>query len=254
VLDQRRLRQLFTLQGEAGELHPLTDACRQHVLRRAAELLDAAAGCLILSGDGTPDGEGRVVDAVTYNFDGVTRPAFQPLLDLGCTFHPVVNEMMRVHANETAVEVSHEIISRRAWYESPYYCDHVRQIGFDESIVSTHATGRRYITQGFGFFRERGQRQFTDDDKLLLQLIEFGLGGYVHRPLDSLHDDARLSPRERDVLRLLLEGLSDKEIAARLAISRHTVNQRTKRVFTIFGVHSRIELLARYLRRPTTDR
>jgi DNA-binding CsgD family transcriptional regulator len=252
MFEQRRLRQLFVLQGEASELRALTVECRQHVVKRAAELLDAAAGCLIVTGDGSPGGMGRVVDAVTYNFDGVTRPAFQPLLDWGSTYHPAVNAMMRAHENETAVEVSRELISRRAWYESPYYCDHVRQIGFDESIISTHATGRPSVVQGFGFFRERGQQGFTDDDKVMLQLIELGLGSYVHRPVGSPDDGVRMSPRERDVFRLLLDGLSDKEIAARLTISRHTVNQRIKRLFTIFGVHSRIELLARHLRGAPT--
>ena len=58
-----------------------------------------------------------------------------------------------------------------------------------------------------------------------------------------------LSPRERETLALLLAGLSDKEIAARLGISRHTVNEYTKSIYGRFGVHSRGSLLAHLLRR-----
>jgi DNA-binding CsgD family transcriptional regulator len=57
-----------------------------------------------------------------------------------------------------------------------------------------------------------------------------------------------LSPRESDVLRLLLAGLSDKEIGASLSISHHTVNEHTKRIYRHLNVHSRAALIARYSR------
>jgi DNA-binding CsgD family transcriptional regulator len=53
----------------------------------------------------------------------------------------------------------------------------------------------------------------------------------------------------RQVLRCLLEGDGDKQIAARLGLSPHTVNQYAKAVFQHFGVRSRAELLARWVRR-----
>jgi DNA-binding CsgD family transcriptional regulator len=46
-----------------------------------------------------------------------------------------------------------------------------------------------------------------------------------------------------------LEGDSDKQIAKRLGISVHTVNQQAKSIFHYFGVSSRPELLARWVRR-----
>jgi DNA-binding CsgD family transcriptional regulator len=60
---------------------------------------------------------------------------------------------------------------------------------------------------------------------------------------------ADLSPRLRQVLRRLLEGDSDKQIAARLRISWYTVNQYTKIVYRHFGVQGRAELLARWVKR-----
>lgn len=58
-----------------------------------------------------------------------------------------------------------------------------------------------------------------------------------------------LSPREKQTLCLLLGGLTDKEIAGRLGISRYTVNQYTKAIYVCFEVHSRGSLLAQLLRR-----
>jgi DNA-binding CsgD family transcriptional regulator len=250
MLESSHLRRLFELQGEARELGRLTDECRRHVLGATAELLGAAGGCLVLSDEAGPGKRGQILDAVTHNFDGVTKGAFQPLLDHGSAFHPLVARMFEITegTNDIAVESSRGILSRRDWYESPYYCDYVRQIGFDESIISIFPAELPGVKHGFGFFRERGRRPFTDEDKQLLQLIEFGLRDYVHRPPSA--EGPHLSPRERQVLALLLDGLADKEIASRLEISRHNVNQRIKRLFSVFQAHSRAELMARQLRRP----
>ena len=48
-----------------------------------------------------------------------------------------------------------------------------------------------------------------------------------------------LTPREREVLRLLVEGLSDKEIAAALGISRATVSDHASAIRAKLGVPSR---------------
>lgn len=57
-----------------------------------------------------------------------------------------------------------------------------------------------------------------------------------------------LSPRERDVLRLLADGRSDPEIAATLFVSRRTVATHVERVFRKLGVHSRAAASARAVR------
>lgn len=51
-----------------------------------------------------------------------------------------------------------------------------------------------------------------------------------------------LTPRERDVADLVAEGLTDGEIAERLNISRHTVNQHVKRTYQKLDVRNRVGL------------
>lgn len=58
----------------------------------------------------------------------------------------------------------------------------------------------------------------------------------------------QLSPRETDVVRLVVEGSSNDEIGARLGISSRTVESHLRRLFERIGVASRTELAARALR------
>jgi DNA-binding CsgD family transcriptional regulator len=58
-----------------------------------------------------------------------------------------------------------------------------------------------------------------------------------------------LSPRQSQTLDLLLAGDGEKQIAAKLKLSRHTVHDYVKGVYRCFGVNSRAELLARWVRK-----
>jgi DNA-binding CsgD family transcriptional regulator len=56
-----------------------------------------------------------------------------------------------------------------------------------------------------------------------------------------------LSPRMRQTLERLLAGDSEKQIASRLGLSRHTVHVYVKAVYKGFAVSSRGELLAKFV-------
>jgi len=53
--------------------------------------------------------------------------------------------------------------------------------------------------------------------------------------------DQTLTPREIEVLRMVAEGLGNKEIASRLGISDHTVKFHISSIFAKLGASSRTE-------------
>jgi len=52
----------------------------------------------------------------------------------------------------------------------------------------------------------------------------------------------RLTPREGDVVRLLAEGLSTREISQRLVLTEHTIRNYVCNIYDKLGVSSRVEL------------
>ena len=61
-------------------------------------------------------------------------------------------------------------------------------------------------------------------------------------------EGAALTPRELDVLRLVAQGLGNKEIAADLDLSAHTVKYHLASVLAKLGVRSRTEAVSRGIR------
>lgn len=74
--------------------------------------------------------------------------------------------------------------------------------------------------------------------------VELRAGGRRLRPFAGSEWQG-LSEREREVGHLLLEGLTNGEIAARLYLSPHTVRVHVSRVLAAFGAASRFALAAR---------
>ena len=61
-----------------------------------------------------------------------------------------------------------------------------------------------------------------------------------HRPMPTLTRHTRtVTPRQRDVLRLIAEGRTTAEIADELGLSVFTVKNYVERTFSRLGVYSR---------------
>ncbi|GAA4003897.1 response regulator transcription factor [Hymenobacter fastidiosus] len=67
------------------------------------------------------------------------------------------------------------------------------------------------------------------------------------RPTPTTHSNL-LTPRERQVLQGITDGLSDKEISLRLDLSTLTVRTHVKHIYRKMQVNSRTQLLSQHLR------
>jgi two-component system NarL family response regulator len=68
------------------------------------------------------------------------------------------------------------------------------------------------------------------------------------RIVDHMEQDD-LSPREREVVQLMFEGHSNREMASKLGISEHTVNVHVHNVMEKLGASRRTEAIAAALRK-----
>ena len=57
-------------------------------------------------------------------------------------------------------------------------------------------------------------------------------------------DSVRMTPREREVINLIAEGLGNKEIAARLHIATHTVKSHVRNIMEKLTLHTRLQIAA----------
>jgi two-component system nitrate/nitrite response regulator NarL len=76
-----------------------------------------------------------------------------------------------------------------------------------------------------------------------LVVVEEAFASSLARPRPRAELSEPLTPREREVLDLLVEGLSNKGIAARLGISEHTAKFHVNAILGKLGAQSRSEAI-----------
>lgn len=88
------------------------------------------------------------------------------------------------------------------------------------------------------------------DSSAVVDAIERFLDGLPQRPPTAARTPAELTAREREVLTLVAEGLTDAQIADRLVLSSHTVHRHVANARTKLGVPSRAAAAAWVLTHP----
>lgn len=66
----------------------------------------------------------------------------------------------------------------------------------------------------------------------------------VSRSPAKAMESVRMTPRERQIINLIAEGLSNKEIAARLHVATHTVKSHVRNVMEKLALHTRLQIAA----------
>ncbi|NOZ70847.1 MAG: response regulator [Chloroflexi bacterium] len=104
-------------------------------------------------------------------------------------------------------------------------------------IATPHQIEDIYSTYSIHAFLEKQ----SFDRRAFRQLVEAALASAPGPPL------AQLTPREGEVLELLAQGLTNKEIAQQLVISPNTVKRHTLAIFAKLEVSTRAAAAAKYL-------
>jgi DNA-binding CsgD family transcriptional regulator len=114
-------------------------------------------------------------------------------------------------------------------------------------ILSQYALKHAGAVDQLGIHRAWGDEPFTPAHHRLVRVLHVELGRLWRRDaLRRVKDPSTaLPPRLSQTLDELLRGKSEKEIALRLELSRHTIHNYVKALHHRFGVSSRGELLAR---------
>jgi DNA-binding CsgD family transcriptional regulator len=95
----------------------------------------------------------------------------------------------------------------------------------------------------------RPSEPFLARERTLLELAHVEMS-WIYQPdrYPTAGVVTSLSPRQRQTLQFLLVGHSEKEIAEIMLLSRNTVHHHVKALHRHFGVSSRSELLAKWVR------
>jgi DNA-binding CsgD family transcriptional regulator len=130
-----------------------------------------------------------------------------------------------------------------------------RDAGTESTVCARWGMGRILIVPLFGahgvagsvnLVRPEGAPAFSGQDQLTAHALSAQASVALARcegtPVTAAA--AGLTPRERELLRLLGQGLRNREIAQRRGVSEHAVHQAIKRLYRKLGVRSRAAAVA----------
>jgi len=206
--------------------------------------------------DGLLDGRPQSLGAAEWGWHrGLNRTgwdAAQVVFQENPGYSEGLNEFFaRLAVSEDATFARPELIGQPVW-QSSVEREFCKAVGIEETAYSFHRIADNpQAHSGILANRATGEKPFSARDTAILAEVQQSFAPLVGRSLARFAEPspATLPPRVREVLRCMLEGDGDKQIAARLNIRPHTVNQYVKAIHKHFGVSSRAELLARWIKR-----
>jgi DNA-binding CsgD family transcriptional regulator len=236
------------LASELRDLAPGSDQQRDHALEGLCALVGAQVG-LWVTVEAVP--AGHVVIRTARDRGWSNDREREIFRRFACSQEvqrrdPSVAAMLRRMNQKDPVTsvLREELIDSRAWYRSEHVQEYRRGGGVD-SFISTVARTSATTASCPSLHRPWGEKPFSERDRLIIDIF--------HREHQWLHTVPRMigdtpiagiAPRLRQTLAALVRGSSEKQIAAELSLSPHTVHDYVKALHKHFGVSSRGELLA----------
>ncbi len=66
---------------------------------------------------------------------------------------------------------------------------------------------------------------------------------YINKKMKNRYDSIKLTNKEIQLIKMLIDGDTNKEIAARFNVTQRTVERYLAQLFSLLGVSSRIEII-----------
>lgn len=238
------VRGLLRVMAEAKE-HALAGSCaKQALVRGLCALIDAEVG-ILYRGSGPPSPSRlKVQEMVDWGW-GTSSDRSRMLSYLSEHGDPLSTEMARRRADVPVVFRRRDLVADDDWYPTELCHEIHRPLRLDDVICGMRVSKETEDVTVAVFKRRWGARPFSPEERNLVSLWfeqsrVFGSGRAPENPWP-----ARLSRRELETTRLLLRGLSEKEAAAAMNISVHTLHGYVKALYRKLDVASRSELLTR---------
>jgi DNA-binding NarL/FixJ family response regulator len=127
-------------------------------------------------------------------------------------------------------------------------CEQIRDVSPRTRVLLISGTGRIGVRAAASL----GASGFISKDRPAAELVQailtVGRGGstFARAPEQGVSD---LSPRERDVLALVAQGSTNREIASAVHLSPHTVKEHLSSLYRKLGARNRTDALQRAQRR-----
>jgi DNA-binding CsgD family transcriptional regulator len=247
-LQIRDVKSLVNAVMEFGSVDsPMGDASQQHLMREAAQLTGAAAVTMLELTGFNPGGVWRA-----SRFDQLNLPHAEDLIHeyLRSANHDDPSEPpFRALPGVHVVATRQQLVEDAEWYRSPHVMDFRRAMRMDHCAYSMIYHDRPGCVSCLCLFREWGDKvPFSPRDTSVLEVLHHSwmkLRPSMSGSVGSPRHEPPLSPRLAEVLSLLQQGLSEKQVSQRLDVSPHTTHAHVVSLYRRFGVSSRAELLAR---------
>jgi DNA-binding CsgD family transcriptional regulator len=192
----------------------------------------------------------RPITAYHVGFDRAGRDRFFAYMrENGVSADPIIRQIQNIPGTITCTR--RDVLADREWYRSISFNEYNKVAGCDHQLNSIHQVSSGGAITALFLVRAPGERDFSPRERRLMNFFHVELGRLLGGALVSGLERGwpALSPRLRQTLDCLLEGDSEKAVAARLGLSRATVHQYVTMLYRKFGATCRGQLMAYALKR-----
>jgi len=241
-------------------------AWREHLLDGVCSLLDAKIGMMLTEHEGKRYHFGRLTVTSVVGVASHLKMLVQPVVaemqdrdyqDVSDNVVPGITRLYEDLLRQGWVTAPRsEMTDEAAYHAAPCYLKSRKPLDCDDYIVSIRMVDLPRRPEGVTIDRARGERAFGPREVAILKLLHDEIGPLVGVRLATEEHLCRdgLSKRLLETLSLLLQGLSEKQVAAKLDLSVKTVHEYVGMLYKHFHVSSRGELLAYFIRREPVRR